>query len=75
MKNQKERIIQYIKDFGSITTKEAFIDLGVSRLSARIADLKDEGYEFTDEWESSKNRYGETVTYKRFSFREEQANG
>lgn len=72
MKNQKERIIQYIKDFGSITTKEAFNDLGVSRLSARIADLKDEGYEFTDEWESSKNRYGETVTYKRFAFREEQ---
>lgn len=75
MKNQKERIIQYINDFGSITTKEAFNDLGVSRLSARIADLKDEGYEFTDEWESSKNRYGETVTYKRFSFRKEQANG
>lgn len=72
MKNQKERIIRYINDFGSITTKEAFIDLGVSRLSARIADLKDEGYEFTDEWESSKNRYGETVTYKRFSFRKEQ---
>jgi len=70
--SQKQRIIQYINDFGSITTKEAFIDLGVSRLSARIADLKDEGYEFTDEWESSKNRYGETVTYKRFSFRKEQ---
>lgn len=63
---QTERIMEYIRRFGSISSKEAFNDLGVTRLSARIADLKDEGVEFTDEWESSKNRFGETVSYKRF---------
>lgn len=67
---QTERIVEYINKFGSISSKEAFNDLGVTRLSARIADLKDEGYEFHDEWESSKNRFGETVSFKRFSFKE-----
>lgn len=66
---QTERIVEYINKFGSITSKEAFIDLGISRLSARIADLKDEGYEFDDAWETSKNRFGEAVSYKRFWFK------
>lgn len=67
---QTERIVDYINTFGSISSKEAFVDLGVTRLSARIADLKDEGYEFEDEWETSKNRYGEAVSYKRFRFKD-----
>ena len=72
MKNQKERIIQYINDFGSITTKDAFNDLGIARLSARIFELKNEGYAFDESWETGKNRYGEAVCFKRFAFREEQ---
>ena len=32
----KERVLQYIKDFGSITTFEAFTELGCSRLSEYI---------------------------------------
>lgn len=63
--------MEYIRRFGSISSREAFSDLGITRLSARIADLKDEGVEFTDEWESSKNRFGETVSYKRFKFKEQ----
>lgn len=31
-----------------------------------MKELKDEGYEFKTEWESKKNRYGETVTFKRY---------
>lgn len=75
MKNQKERIIQYINDFGSITTKDAFNDLGIARLSSRIFELKEDGYAFEETWETGKNRYGEAVCFKRFSFRKEQANG
>lgn len=66
---QAEMIVEYIDKFGSITSKDAFNDLGVTRLSARVADLKREGYAFEEEWESSKNRFGETVSYKRFSFK------
>ena len=63
---QKQRVINYIREFGSITSFEAYADLGVTQLGARIDQLKKEGYEFKTEWESSKNRYGEKTDYKRY---------
>lgn len=66
---QAEMIVEYIDKFGSITSRDAFNDLGVTRLSARIADLKNRGYSIEEVWESSKNRFGATVSYKRFSFK------
>ena len=63
---QKDRIINYIREFGSISSREAFIDLGIARLGARIFDLKKEGYKFKEEWESSNNRYNEKTEYKRY---------
>lgn len=63
---QKERIIEYIREFGSISSWEAYSDLGITQLGARIDQLKKEGYEFKTEWESKKNRYGETVNFKRY---------
>lgn len=64
--SQKQRIINYIRQFGSITSYEAYSDLGITQLGARIDQLKKEGYEFKTEWESSKNRFGEKVEYKRY---------
>ena len=66
---QAERIIGYIHDFGSITTKEAFVDLGVTRLASRIFDLTEDGYEFDRKIEKGKNRYGDPVHYTRYSLR------
>lgn len=63
---QKDRIINYIREFGSISTKEAFDDLGIARLGARIFELKREGYSFVEEWDEVKNRYGEQTSFKRF---------
>lgn len=37
---QKDRIINYIRQFGSITSWEAYQDLGVMQLGARIDQLK-----------------------------------
>ena len=69
---QTERILKYIADFGSITQAQAFMDLGVMRLASRITDLKKAGYEIGDEYVSSKNRYGETVYYKKYYLKEVQ---
>lgn len=63
---QCEKIINYINRFGSITTLDAFVDLGVTRLASRIHDLSDEGYEFERKTESGKNRFGERVHYTRY---------
>lgn len=63
---QKDRILKYIRDFGSISSWEAYSELGITQLGARIDNLKKEGYMFKAEWESSKNRYGDKVEYKRY---------
>ena len=41
---QCQRIIDYMRRFGSISTLEAFNDLGAARLASRIHDLKQQGY-------------------------------
>ena len=43
-KSQKERIIDYIILFGSISSWEAYKDLGITQLGARIDQLKKRGF-------------------------------
>lgn len=64
--NQRQRIINYIRECGSITSLEAYKELGITQLATRIKELKEQGYEFRTEWESSKNRFNEKVDYKRY---------
>lgn len=68
---QKERIIKYIKDFGSITSLEAFKELGITQLGARIFELKREGYEFMTKTEYGTNRYGEKIDYTRYYLKDD----
>ena len=63
---QKDRILEYIRNFGSISSFEAYANLGIPQLGARIDQLKKEGYEFKTEWESNTNRFGEKTDYKRY---------
>lgn len=65
--NQRERVIEYINEFGSITALEAVRDLGILQLSARLCELEKRGYRFDKKQESSVNRYGEKVYYTRYS--------
>lgn len=69
--NQREKIVLYIQKFGSISSMKAFRDLGITRLSARIHELMEEGYKFEETFETSKNRFGESVSYKRYRFQKE----
>jgi hypothetical protein len=50
--------------FGSISTLEAFKDLGVARLASRIHDLKSMGYNITSETKAANNRFGEKTYFK-----------
>lgn len=65
--SQKDRIKKYIFDFGSITNRDAVIDLAIGRLSARIEELRREGVPIVSVMEKGKNRYGETTVYARYS--------
>ena len=63
---QCERIIDYMERFGSITTFEAFSELGITRLASRIHDLTQDGYQIEREMITRKNRLGDYVSYKKY---------
>ncbi len=63
---QCERILQYINENGSITQMDALREFGCMRLASRISDLKKAGYPLERGMETSKNRYGECVSYARY---------
>ena len=64
---QYESILQYMKDFGSITPMEAFSDLGITKLATRISEMRKDGMEFHKEPMKTKNRYGKQVRFMRYS--------
>lgn len=71
---QRDAILQYIKDFGSITPMQAFSDLGITKLATRISEMRKDGMEFKIETVKNRNRYGKTVQYARYSFCEVKDN-
>lgn len=68
---QRQLILQYIKDFGSITPMEAYSDLGITKLATRISEMRAEGMEFHIEKVKSKNRYGKAISFAKYSFPKE----
>ena len=67
---QREMIIKYIKDFGYITSYQAYVDLGITQLATRIKELKEQGYSFNTEWITKRNRYGKNVSFKKYKLQE-----
>ena len=64
---QTDRVLDYIREKGSITQLEALQELGIMRLASRISDLKKEGYAIKGVTETVKNRNNEDCHIKRYS--------
>lgn len=71
---QKDMVLDYIRDFGSITSVDAFRDLGITRLAAVVCKLRREGHDIHKEREHALNRYGQNVRYVRYSFGRDEGN-
>lgn len=70
LSRQEQRVFDYMKQFGSITSFEAFKDLGVSRLSAVIFEIKrKQSKPIYSKTIKVQNRYGEDANVKRYAFR------
>lgn len=64
---QVDRVLRHLKDSNSITSYEAFVDYGITRLSAVIYVLRhDYNLCIDDVWISKENRYGELVKFKQY---------
>lgn len=62
----RERVENYISTNGSITQREAFLNLGVSRLSNIIYEMRKDGVNVVSESEQGINRFGEKTRFSRY---------
>lgn len=62
----KDRVVQYMRENGSISQLQATYDVGTTRLSAIIFNLKEEGYKIGWRDVKAKNRYGDPTTFREY---------
>lgn len=62
----QQRVFDYLLTFKSITSLQAFTDLGESRLSARIFELREKGVKIDSEMVEVENRFHEKRHVKRY---------
>ena len=61
------RLLDYLREHDSITSLEAIRDLGNTRLSASIFNLKRDGYVFKTQNVTVPNRWGSTTTVAQYT--------
>ena len=65
--SQEKDILKYLKSHKrGITQRDAIELFGCYRLSARIADLRDAGWNIVTDREEGRNRYGDRIFYGRY---------
>ena len=57
--SQKKQILKHLKTHRGITTLDAFDRYGITRLSGRIFELRQDGYMIQSVDREVKNRYGD----------------
>lgn len=73
---QRIKILQYCKEHGSITIREAFEGLHINSPSKRISEIRQSGFYHVDDiTEHRINENGDAVKYKRYFIKEVIPNG
>lgn len=67
LKPSAQRVLAYMSEHGSITGQQAINDLGMTELRSRISEIMRAGFPIRKEWQNSKNKFGETVSFVRYS--------
>lgn len=66
---QAEKVLDYMKSYGSISTWQAFEELGITRLASRINDIEKSGVPIRRETVYKENRYGDRIHFTKYSIR------
>ena len=70
---QKEIILKHLEDHKTITSWDARMEYGITRLATRIWELKnDHGYNFFTKTQSVKTRYGKKTSIAIYSLLKDQ---
>lgn len=70
--SQKDKVLQYIKVNGSISSMQAFYHLGVTRLAARISELRERGVGIESTTVNGKAKDGTPIHYSVYSLSHEK---
>lgn len=70
---QREKITNYIDQWGSITPMDAFMDLGITKLATQISLMIRDGVKIKKTMTKAKNRWGEPVHFMTYSWLKEDA--
>lgn len=65
-KGQTRAIKLYLEEGNTLTSMEAFEKFGCTRLSARVKDLRDSGYNIVTIMCEGNTRYGDTCRYAKY---------
>lgn len=61
--NQEQLILKHLRRFKYISSFKAIELYGITRLSARIYNLRQDGYDIRTKFSYATNRYGNLVRY------------
>ena len=67
---QEKEVLDYLRKIGSITSWEAIVEFGATRLSAIIYNLRKKGYNIETTDLTVKNRYGNATTVAKYILHE-----
>ncbi len=65
--SQNDKVLQFMKINGSISSMQAFQYLGVTRLSARIADLRERGVKIISKTVYTRSKDDTPIHYSVYS--------
>lgn len=73
--SQKEKILAYCEEHGSITVRDAVVNLGINSPTKRISELRHGGYDVKVVEEIRTKDNGEKVRYNRYFIKAVADNG
>tara|TARA_R110002049_G_scaffold66147_1_gene172918 strand:- start:455 stop:685 length:231 start_codon:yes stop_codon:yes gene_type:complete len=68
---QKEQVLNHLKIYGSLTSWDAIMEYGITRLSHHIYCLRNEGIIIPDERVQVETRLGRKTVISKYSLRNE----
>ena len=69
-KTAKDRVLEHLEKYKTITSWEAIQNYGITRLSEYIRQLRVDGYVIASNWTENVNRYGDKVRYVIYEMKE-----
>jgi hypothetical protein len=65
---QATRVLDYLKEGKTLTSFEAFTELGITRLAARVFELNEEGHSIKKNTIKKINRWGEKMSFAQYYY-------